>query len=478
MDSVTKPVVAVAGASGFVGGQLIPALRDEFHVVGLSRSVRATADAGCEYRTCDLFSATSTRAALVGVEVAVYLVHSMMPSSRLFQGDFHDTDLLLADNFAKACVRAGVKRIVYLGGLVPDTGYVSPHLQSRLEVEGVLQSSGIPVTCLRAGMVVGPGGSSFEILRALVLRLPWMILPTWTRSTGQAVFIDDVLAVLKAAIVEPAFEGRTFDLVNGEPLTYEQLLRQTAAALGKKRYMFPVPIASTGFSKRWVQLFSGSSHELISPLVDSLQCDLPQLRPRPEIARFIRFPTYASMVVETLKRSEVTERRLVIKRPRDEHSTVRSIQRLPPMPDDDAQFISSAYMDFLPQIFRAIIRVERVEGPLPRITFSLAFLKRPLLVLELIDQGADRSRDKFHIVGGILSKTTTTGWLEFRQVADRRYTLAAIHGFVPALPWLVYILSQAPVHARVMHAFGRHLARLKRRRQDALAAGSPGAPPA
>jgi hypothetical protein len=236
--------------------------------------------------------------------------------------------------------------------------------------------------------------------------------------------------------------------------------------------MLPVPIASTGFSKRWVQLFSGSSHELISPLIDSLQCDLPQLEPAPEIKPFIRYPTSASMVTETLKRSEGNTRRASAKRARDEHSTVRSVQRLPPMPDEDAQFISNAYMDWLPQFFRAIIRVGRVDGTPPRVTFSLAFLKRPLLVLEFIDQGADRARDKFHIVGGILSKTTTTGWLEFRQVAQRRYTLAAIHGFVPALPWILYIFSQAPVHALVMHAFGRHLMRLKARRKQAIEAMS------
>ena len=465
MGASEKAVVAIAGASGFVGSRLIPALRDEFRVVGLARTPRLADDDGYELRACDLFSSTSTHAALVGVDIAVYLVHSMMPSSRLFQGDFHDTDLLLADNFAKACARAGVKRIIYLGGLVPDTGYVSPHLQSRLEVEGVLQASGIPVTCLRAGMVVGPGGSSFEILRALVMRLPWMILPKWTRSSGQAVFIDDVISVLKAAIVDPSFAGETLDLVNGESLTYEDLLRQTAAALGKKRYMLPVPIASTGFSKRWVQLFSGSSHELISPLIESLQCDLPQLQPKPKIASFIRYSTYESMVKETLKRSEGETRTASAKKARSELSTVRSIQRLPPMPDDDAQFISNAYMDWLPHFFRTFIRVTREEGTPPRIHFSLAFTKKPLLVLELIDQGADHARDKLHIVGGFLSKTTTTGWLEFRQVAHRRYTLAAIHGFVPALPWLIYIFSQAPVHAWVMHAFGRHLTRLKLRRE-------------
>lgn len=146
--------VAVAGASGFVGSQLLPQLASEFAVVGLARRTQSNAG-NIEWRACDLFSAGSTYEALRGIDVAIYLVHSMMPSSHLFQGNFHDTDLLLADNFAQACMKQGVKQIIYLGGLVPNTGFVSQHLESRQEVEGVLQASGIPVTCLRAGIRAG-----------------------------------------------------------------------------------------------------------------------------------------------------------------------------------------------------------------------------------------------------------------------------------------------------------------------------------
>ncbi len=456
MTPPPRPCVAVTGASGFVGSHLLPALADRFRVIALGRHPRPGPE-NVEWRTCDLFSASSTRDALAGVDVAIYLVHSMMPSSRLFQGSFHDTDLLLADNFARACRAHGVKQIIYLGGLVPDTGYVSPHLQSRQEVEAVLQATGIPVTCLRAGMVVGPGGSSFEILHALVERLPWMVLPRWTRSLGQAVFIDDVVAVLSAAVQAPAFLGKTLDLVNGEALTYADLLRKTATALGKRRLMLPVPIASTGFSKRWVQLFSGASHELISPLIDSLQCDLPQPTPVEPIASLITYRRFEDMLAETLRRARPKP---ASARPAAGHreATVRSIQRLPSLPERDARFISNQYMAWLPRFFRAIIRVRPLPGS-PRVTFSLLGLPWPLLVLELIGEGSDSARDKFHIVGGLLSKTTTTGWLEFRQVSHRRHTLAAIHGFVPALPWLVYRLSQAPVHAFVMRCFGRYLAR-------------------
>ena len=448
--------VAVAGASGFVGSHLLPRLATEFSVVGLARRSQPSAR-GVEWRACDLFSARSTLDALRGVDVAIYLVHSMMPSSRLFQGDFHDTDLLLADNFARACATQGVKQIVYLGGLIPRTGFVSKHLESREEVEGVLQASGIPVTCLRAGMVVGPGGSSFEILRSLVSRLPWMILPKWTQSLGQAIFIDDIVNVLKAAVLNPEMMGQTFDAVNGETLTYEMLLRQTANALGKRRWMRSVPISSTSFSKRWVQLFSGASFELVSPLIDSLQCDLPQVSPAPAIAPLIRFPTFASMLTETLRRSPAAAptRPVAARKPKN----VRSIQRLPALPQVDSRLITSEYMAWLPRFFRSVIRVNSPVHTL-RVSFSVIALPWPLLILEHIDQGPGGDRDKLHIVGGFLTKTTTTGWLEFRQIANRRYTIAAIHEFVPALPWLVYILTQAPLHAWVMYHFGLHLGRV------------------
>ena len=165
------------------------------------------------------------------------------------------------------------------------------------------------------------------------------------------------------------------------------------------------------------------------------------------------------MVVETLRRKTppAPQSRRARALP---NTTVSSIQRLPPLPTRDARFISNEYMAWLPRFFRAIVRVKPVIGS-QRVTFSVPFLPWPLLVLELISEASDGARDKFNIVGGLLSKTTTTGWLEFRQVSNRRHTLAAIHGFVPALPWLVYRITQAPLHALVMFCFGRHLARME-----------------
>jgi uncharacterized protein YbjT (DUF2867 family) len=446
--------IAIAGASGFVGQAVTASLSAKHPVRALGRSLPSRSAPDVEWKAADLFSAQSTREALQGIDVAIYLVHSMMPSSRLFQGDFHDTDLLLADNFAYACKQNGVRRIVYLGGLIPE-GYISPHLQSRMEVEQVLRSYGTPVTVLRAGMIVGPGGSSFEILRSLVQKLPLMILPRWTQSATQAVFIDDIVSVIGAAVEQEAFSGRTFDVVNGEALDYAKILETTARVMGLRRWMLPVPIASTGFSKLWVQLFGNSSYELVSPLIDSLLCDLPQLEPSAEIAPLIRFPRFDRMVSETLRRfpgrSPRPRRRLA--RP----DSVRSIQRLPAV-TKDSHWIAQEYLRWLPTLFRTVVTV-KTDPAAGKVSFHLAGIATPLLMLESVRDSFESNRAKFHIVGGALSRTTNTGWLEFRQIDDKRYTLASIHEFVPRLPWFVYLLTQAPLHRLVMQRFGVHLRR-------------------
>ena len=164
-----KPTLVVAGATGFIGQSLGPILSQDFHLVGLSRSPRKDPGHYAEFRQADLFSLKDTERALEGADYVVYLVHSMMPSARLVQANFRDLDLVCADNFARAAKMQGVQHMVYLGGLVPD-GSLSEHLASRAEVEDVLRSTGVPVTVLRAGLVVGASGSSFQILLRLVKR--------------------------------------------------------------------------------------------------------------------------------------------------------------------------------------------------------------------------------------------------------------------------------------------------------------------
>jgi uncharacterized protein YbjT (DUF2867 family) len=445
-------LVGVAGASGFVGRNLLEALSADVRVRGLSRSERVST-AGVEWVSADLFSYQSTRAALEGVDVAVYLVHSMLPSTRLFQGSFQDTDLLLADNFARACADAGVKRIIYLGGLIPE-GEMSTHLESRREVEDVFAASGIPTTVLRAGMVVGQGGSSFEILRNLVLNLPAMILPRWTGNPTQTVYIDDLTRILNACIESDRFVGRTIDVVNGEEITYAELIRRTSEHFERTTFSISVPVNSLGLSKLWVTIFGESDYNLVSPLVDSLRCELPAPEVPDEISEFIEFPTYEGMLAEIPKAKPERTR----KRRSTTDNTVRSIQRLAENPLGEEE-IGEEYFNWLPRKLNGALRAER-DGDLVR--FLVVGLKAPLLVLQLIKGPHNLARVKFHIVGGLLTRTTDTGWLEFRSVAGGKYVLASINEYMPSLPWFVYKFTQAPVHAWVMDQFSRHLASIAR----------------
>ncbi len=441
-------LVGVAGASGFVGRNLLDSRLPGVHIRAMSRRTREPAP-GVEWVAADLFSYQSTLKALEGVDVAVYLVHSMLPSTRLFQGSFQDTDLLLADNFSRACVASGVKRIIYLGGLIPE-GKISTHLESRREVEDVFAASGIPTTVLRAGMVVGHGGSSFEILKNLVLNLPAMILPHWTKSSTQTIYIDDLVRVLNACIESDQLAGKTIDVVNGEHITYADLIRQASKHFDRKTASISVPVNYLGLSKLWVSVFGQSDYELVSPLVDSLRCDLPSPEVPEELSEHIRFRSFAAMLGEIPKAKY--EKRA--KKRSSGDKTVRSIQRLAENPLSEME-IGEEYFDWLPEKLNGLLRAEK-EGDL--IKFQVIGLGAPLLVLKLIKGQQNLDRVKFHIVGGLLTQTTDTGWLEFRSVAGGKYVLSSVNEFMPSLPWYVYKLTQAPVHAWVMHEFSKHLA--------------------
>ncbi|MEJ2541337.1 MAG: NAD(P)H-binding protein [Gemmatimonadota bacterium] len=443
-------MVGVAGASGFVGRNLLNSRPSGARIRALSRSERES-EAGIEWVGTDLFSYQSTLKALEGVDVAVYLVHSMLPSTRLFQGSFQDTDLLLADNFSRACVATGVKRIIYLGGLIPD-GKISTHLESRKEVEEVFAASGIPTTVLRAGMIVGHGGSSFEILKNLVLNLPAMILPHWTKSSTQTLYIDDLVRVLTACIESDRFAGRTIDVVNGEDITYADLIEQTAKHFDRQIASMSVPVNYLGLSKLWVTLFGQSDYELVSPLVDSLRCDLPSPGIPEELSAHIQFRSFEDMLGEIPKAKFKKGR----KGRSSKDTTVRSIHRRAEKPLSEEE-ICEEYFHWLPEKLNGLLSAER-EGDL--IKFVVTGVGDPLLVLKLIKGEHNLDRVKFHIVGGLLTRTTDTGWLEFRSVAGGKYVLSSINEFMPSLPWYIYKLSQAPVHAWVMNEFSRHLASL------------------
>ncbi len=452
-----KLTVAIAGAGGYIGRWFIHQYSDKYKIVALSRKqVKSNPDPRVNWRQVELYSITSTIEALKGVDVAIYLVHSMNSSTRLNQGSFEDTDLLLADNFSRAAALNEVKQIIYLGGLLPrdTTEKLSRHLKSRLEVEQVLGSRKARLTALRASIIVGPGGSSFDMIKNLVRKLPVMVCPKWTESLTQPVSLRDTLDIIDTCIGNPAVYGKAIEIGSPEVMSYRTMLERTAKVMGKKRWVFSVPVFSPGLSKFWVGLFGESPPQLVSPLVESLKHTLTVSPERAFREKPIDYLTYEESVRAALFSSEKLDLP-VFHQKRGVKNTVRSIQRMTNKNRRSASWVAHRYNIWLPSFFRFLINAENtVNGD---IGFHLLWFKKPMLQLTLIPDRSDEERQLFYITGGWLVRRFDYGWLEFRGVLGNKYIISAIHEFVPRLPWFIYIITQAKIHLWVMNRFRGYL---------------------
>ncbi len=256
--------VLVAGASGFVGGRLCPALVAAGHeVAAMTRRPDTYAGAGRPVAG-DVHEPGGLGEALTGCAVAYYLVHS------LDSADFAGKDASGARAFGAAAAAAGVERIVYLGGLGDDTDRLSEHLRSRREVESLLGAAGVPVTTLRAGIIVGHGGISWELTRQLVEHLPLMVTPKWVRTRTQPIAIDDVVRYLVAVLDLPQTAGRAFDIGGTEVLQYSTMLRRVAAIEKRPLLVLPVPLLTPRLSSLWLALVTDIDTATGRALVDSM----------------------------------------------------------------------------------------------------------------------------------------------------------------------------------------------------------------
>jgi uncharacterized protein YbjT (DUF2867 family) len=444
--------ILVSGASGFIGKSLVRMLlaETEHEIIALSRYDRTSDHPRLKWIRCDLFSLKDLMNAMEGVDVAYYLVHSMLPSASLSQGTFYDYDLLLADNFRRAAESFKIKHIVYLGGMIPETENLSWHLKSRLEVEQALRGTNIPVTALRAGLIIGPEGSSFTILQRLTERLPMLVCPAWTQTLSQPIALQDVMRVMKRVLFDQTLQGKVFDIGGKEVISYQGLIQKTAAMIGKKRPLYSLNLIPLGLSRFWVSLITGVSRDLVYPLVLSLKHAMLENK------------KYAWPFKEDISTDLDTALKLSLKQITDtkfkgylpERKDVRSIQRLVLPKGRDALWVAEEYFNWLPLFFWALIKI-KIEGD--RCTFYVINERFKFLVLERNRERSSPDRQLLYIVGGLLVRVHTRGRLEFREVLNRKYVLAAIHEFTPALPWFIYRYTQAILHLFVMNAFGRHL---------------------
>ena len=301
--------ILVTGVSGYVGAALVPCLEREGHTVrGFARSPERVAAAGValdELVTGDALTGAGLDEAMDGVEVAYYLIHSMEGAAG---GAFPDQERRASANFARAAGRAGVRRVVYLGGLVPQDGSVSRHLASRLAVEEALLGAAPESIALRASIVIGARSRSFRFLVRLIERLPVLALPAWRVNRTRPIDGRDVLAYLVASAGAPAtLSGRSWDIAGPDTMTYGQLVERIADAMLVDRPKLGLGFTLTPIASQVAAAVAGEDPALIEPLMESLEHDLLPRDDDAAGAFGIRLHRFDAAVERALRDWELTE---------------------------------------------------------------------------------------------------------------------------------------------------------------------------
>jgi uncharacterized protein YbjT (DUF2867 family) len=270
MGTDHRSLILLTGASGYIGGRLLKALEAaRWPVRCLARRpefLRSRVSSSTEVVQADCLDRTSLASALAGVSTAYYLVHSMGSP-----GQFEKEDRQAARNFADAACDQGVQRIIYLGGLGNQDQALSAHLRSRHEVADILRSSGVPTIEFRASIVIGSGSLSFEMIRALVQRLPVMICPRWVEVKAQPIAVEDVIAYLTEALELPLEQAAVFEIGGPDQVSYGEIMQEYARQCGLRRWMIPVPFLTPRLSSLWLGLVTPIYARIGRKLIDSMK---------------------------------------------------------------------------------------------------------------------------------------------------------------------------------------------------------------
>ena len=310
-STTTRRTILVTGATGYVGGRLVPRLLEKgYHVRCLVREasrLEGRGWKGVEVVTGDVLEYSSLVPALQGVDTAYYLVHAMTGGEE----GFEERDLYAAQNFGRAAQEAGVRRIIYLGGLGRDEDELSPHLRSRHEVGEQLRSWNVAVTEFRAGVIIGKGSVSYDLVRYLTERVPVLISPKWVSTLTQPIAIDDVLRYLVESLEKPETENRVLEIGGRDVLSYGQMMLGYAKVRGLRRWLVPVPVLTPRLSSWWVRLVTPLPLSVAQPLIDGLKNQVIVEDPTARLLFDFKPMGYEEAVRLALKRTQTGNKKTI-----------------------------------------------------------------------------------------------------------------------------------------------------------------------
>ena len=463
--------VLVAGAGGSIGSAVSRALAHEYDVVALvgSRERLQHKEPGLTltWRSCEPFSRRDVETAVTGCYYIIYLVHTRVPTARMDQAECRDMDLLIADNVSRAASRQGVKRIIYLGGLTQDGNGSMGLPEKQNQILAALSFYGIPLTVLRAGLVVAPGSSSVRLLANTATRLPLVLLPSWANKRQQPIALVDVIRAIRFCLAHDDTKNNEYEIGGPQVLTYRQMLQAAAWVLKKKQIIIAASFLTPRLYSWYLRLLNRSTHPaLIRLAVKSLGQDSvarsnpvqqfietgaqkPRKAIEPYIRKWAQLPPNPRQLF--FKKYSASLRTM---------SNVRSIQRIILPPGRNAAWVAETYFQWLPRFSRLMVLCEIDTDHTCR--YYNRFPKLHLLTLRFQPELSSPDRQMYFITGGLLARghEYLNPRMEFRDVLNGRYTIVALHDFRPVLPWFLFVVTQAYVHLIVMRNFQKHMGKM------------------
>jgi len=466
-----RPKILVAGAGGSIGSVVSRALAKEYDVVALVDShehlLKKEPGLTLYWRSCEPFSRRDVEEAISGCDYIIYLFHTRRRTARLDQAQCKDMDLLIADNVARAASRHGVKQIIYLGMLIQDRNVSLGHLEKGNEVIEALSFYGTPLTVLRAGLVVAPGGNAMRLMANIATRLPIVLMPPWANKPKQPIALPDVIRAIQFCLSNEETQNNAYDIGGPRIVTFRDMLQDVAHCLKKRQIIIDVPYLSVWLYGWYLRILDRKAHPVLiklaitylghnsvvqdNPVQDFIKKDavLPRQAIEPYIKKMAQLPPnprqpFFKKYIEGLRSM----------------SNVRSIQRVLLPPGRNATWVGETYFKWLPRFSRRFLICEvdatgtcRYYNRFPRLHF---------LTLSFQKELSSPDRRLYFITGGLLAKghEDLNPRLEFRDVLNGRYTIVALHDYMPVLPWGLFLVTQAVMHLIIMSNFQKYMARI------------------